>query len=147
MQQLSYGHTHAYERGVVNSNLDQGDFRISCVGGGGGNRDRWGEYSNTDYPEIHIALDHHFYVFYDIDLANLSYEGRMYDLGNSNLLATNQVADAWHRRLNQLPPAKPIMIETANESDMRLLPHSICFQWFGRSDVGTVSTEQSERTV
>lgn len=120
VQQLSYGHTHAYERGVVNSNLDQGDFRISCVGGGGGNRDRWGEYSNTDYPEIHIALDHHFYVFYDIDLANLSYEGRMYDLGNSNLLATNQVADAWHRRLNQLPPAKPIMIETANESDMRL---------------------------
>ncbi len=121
VQQLSYGHTHAYERGVIKSDTDLGDFRISCVGGGGGNRDRWGEYTNTDYPEIHIALDHYFYVMYDINLGDLSYTGQMYDLGNTNVTATNEIADSWHRRLNQSPPAKPTLLDIANQPDLSLL--------------------------
>lgn len=117
VQQLSYGHTHAYERGVIESNTTGGDFRISCVGGGGGNRDRWGEYTNIDYPEVHISLDHHFYVFFDINLADRSFEGRMFDLGNSDVAATNSPADSWHRKLNQPIPDKPQILSAANQPD------------------------------
>ncbi|HOW30809.1 MAG TPA: fibronectin type III domain-containing protein [Bacteroidales bacterium] len=109
VQQLSYGHTHAYEMGVVQSEAENtnGDFRISCVGGGGGNRDRWGEYINNDYPEINIALDHHFYILFDFDLAEKSYTGYMYDLGNSDYPVNNVVSDSWSRKLNQPAPEKP----------------------------------------
>jgi hypothetical protein len=113
VQQLSYGHTHAFERGVIESLAPNtiGDFRINCVGGGGGARDRWGEYTNFDYPQIHIAIDRYFYILFDIDLANASYEAYMYDLGNTNILPTNTVGDQWHRRLNQPAPDKPFMQE------------------------------------
>ncbi len=127
VQQLSYGHTHAYERGVIESNTNEGDFRISCVGGGGGDRDRWGEYTNTDYPQIHTALDHYFYVFFDIDLADRSYEGKMFDLGNTNILATNTIADSWHRKLNQQAPDKPTLVSVANQPDLHLLLSATSF--------------------
>jgi hypothetical protein len=109
VQELCYGHTHAFERGAVESKAENsnGDFRIHCVGGGGGNRDRWGEYTNFDYPQIHIALDHHFYILYDIDLGNATYDAYMFDLGNSDIPATNTAGDQWHRRLNQPAPAAP----------------------------------------
>jgi hypothetical protein len=109
VQQLSYGHTHAYERGVMESRAENanGDFRITCVGGGGGTRDRWGEYTNYDYPQIHIALDHYFYILYDIYPDSSSFEASLFDLGNSDNPATNTVSDAWHRRLNQPAPQVP----------------------------------------
>lgn len=109
VQQLSYGHTHAYEMGVIQSEAanSKGDFRISCVGGGGGDRDRWGEYINYDYPEINIALDHHFYILFDFNLAEKSYTGQMFDLGNPDYAVGNIVSDSWHRKLNQPAPDKP----------------------------------------
>ncbi len=109
VQQLSYGHTHAYEMGVIQSEAanSNGDFRISCVGGGGGDRDRWGEYTNFDYPEINIALDHHFYILFDFNLADKSYTGQMFDLGNPDYAVGNVVSDSWHRKLNQPAPDKP----------------------------------------
>lgn len=111
VQQLSYGHTHAYEMGVVESIAENtnGDFRISCVGGGGGNRDRWGEYTNNDYPQINMALDHFFYILFDFNLAEKSYTGRMFDLGNSDVIFNNVVSDTWHRRLDQAKPDKPVV--------------------------------------
>lgn len=105
--QLSYGHTHAYERGVVESNTSEGDFRISCVGSGGGIRDRWGEYINYDYPQINIALDHYFFIIYDIDVASKTATGTMYDLGNNDYPLDAVVSDTWHRNLTLNAPSKP----------------------------------------
>ena len=111
VQQLSYGHTHAYEMGVVESEAanQNGDFRISCVGGGGGDRDRWGEYTNFDYPQVNTALDHYFYVLFDFNLADKSYTGQMFDLGNVDHLLDNEVSDSWHRKIDQPKPDKPFV--------------------------------------
>jgi predicted phosphodiesterase len=111
VQQLSYGHTHAYEMGVVESEAanQNGDFRISCVGGGGGDRDRWGEYTNFDYPQVQTAIDHYFYVLFDFDLADKSYTGQMFDLGNVDYLLDNEVSDSWHRKIDQPKPDKPVV--------------------------------------
>jgi hypothetical protein len=135
VQQLSYGHTHAYERGVIESKAENtiGDFRISCVGGGGGWRDRWGEYANFDYPQVHTAIDHYFYVLYDIDLENVSYDGYMFDLGNTNLPATNQVLDQWHRRLNQEKPQTPTALEPTYSREGHAVLHATAFS--GQDDV------------
>jgi hypothetical protein len=126
LQQLSYGHTHAYERGVIESEAPDaaGDFRISCVGGGGGNRDRWGEYTNVNYPFIHIALDHYFYVLFDFDLASRSYTGRMFDLGNTDIAGNNEVADTWHRDLMLEAPEKPAVTEPAYTQEGRIVLHA-----------------------
>jgi len=129
VQQLSYGHTHAYERGVIESRspVSEGDFRISCVGGGGGARDRWGVYTNNDYPQIHTALDHYFYILFDIDLANASYDGYMFDLGNTDIPATNTAADQWHRRLNQAAPDKPVALAATTLQNGQAVLHASPF--------------------
>jgi hypothetical protein len=129
VQQLFYGHTHAFERGVIESTAENsnGDFRISCVGGGGGARDRWGEYTNNDYPQIHIAIDHYFYVLFDIDLEDSSFEAYMYDLGNSDIPATNTIGDQWHRKLNQPAPEIPSVSEPSYTQDGRVILHASSF--------------------
>jgi hypothetical protein len=126
VQQLSYGHTHAYEMGVIQSEAENsnGDFRISCVGGGGGDRDRWGEYTNFDYPEINIALDHHFYILFDFNLAEKSYTGQMFDLGNPDYPVGNIVSDSWHRKLNQPAPDKPETLTPTYSSAGNLILHA-----------------------
>jgi acid phosphatase type 7 len=123
VQQLSYGHTHAYERGVIQTlaPVNKGDFRIACVGSGGGWRDRWGEYTNYDYPQIHIAIDHYFYIIFDIDLGDASYEANLYDLGNVDLPATNQLLDEWHHRLNQPKPDQPLALDPETMQDGRII--------------------------
>lgn len=122
--QLSYGHTHAYERGVVESNTNEGDFRISCVGSGGGIRDRWGEYINYDYPQINIALDHYFFIIYDIDVAAKTATGTMYDLGNSDYPLDAVVSDSWHRNLLLNAPAKPQALDPDYYSGIAVLKAS-----------------------
>lgn len=129
VQQLSYGHTHAFERGVIESKAPNanGDFRISCVGGGGGATDRWGVYTNYDYPQIHIGIDHYFYVLYDIDLGNSSFEATMYDLGNSNIPPTNTPGDQWHRRLKQPAPDRPVALEPTPAQNGQVTLHASLF--------------------
>lgn len=129
VQQLSYGHTHAYEMGVIESAAENanGDFRISCVGGGGGYRDRWGEYTNNDYPEINMALDHYFYILFDFNLAEKSYTGQMFDLGNTDVTINNQPSDTWHRSLEQANPDKPTVAAPTYSSDGRLILHASTF--------------------
>ena len=129
VQQLSYGHTHAYEMGVVESGAENadGDFRISCVGGGGGYRDRWGEYTNNDYPEINMALDHYFYVLFDINLAEKSYTGQMFDLGNIDVPVNNQVSDTWHRILDQVKPDQPTVTAPTYSGNGQLVLHASPF--------------------
>ncbi|RPI01785.1 MAG: T9SS C-terminal target domain-containing protein [Calditrichaeota bacterium] len=105
--QATYGHTHAFERGTIESNDERGDFRIVCAGGGGGLTDRWGVYINRDYPQIHVSLDHYFFLLAEIDVAAKSVQTSMYSLGNSDKPYNVKLLDQWHRKLNQAPPAKP----------------------------------------
>ncbi|MDP1676043.1 MAG: T9SS type A sorting domain-containing protein [Bacteroidota bacterium] len=105
--QLSYGHTHGFERGTIESATNEGDFRIVCTGGGGGNTDRWGAFINVDYPSIHVSLDHFFYQIVEIDAAKKTYTGSMYSLGNTEKPYNNELLDSWYRKVGQPAPDVP----------------------------------------
>ena len=108
--QHSYGHTHGYERGTWETidSSPRGDFRIVCGGGSGGATDRWGAYQNNDFSNIHVTLDHYFYQLIEIDPANITYESKMFSLGNSSKARDNELIDTWYRKANQPPPDTPI---------------------------------------
>lgn len=108
--QYSYGHTHGFERGTVESQstTPRTDFRMVCGGGGGGAIDRWGSYKNQDFPSVHIALDDFFYQIIEIDIANKTFESSMYSLGNASKTRNNELRDRWYVKVNQAAPTKPI---------------------------------------
>lgn len=106
--QYSYGHTHGFERGTVESNTTNHDFRQVCGGGGGGATDRWGAYKNTDFQSIHITHDQYFYQLIEIDIKEKIFTSKMYSLGNSNNTRNNELMDSWYIKLNQKAPALPI---------------------------------------
>jgi acid phosphatase type 7 len=124
VQQLTYGHTHAFERGTVESNTPNGDFRIVCAGGGGGETDNWGEFENRDYPFIHIALDHYFFQILEIDAQNRSYEISMYSLGNASRRRNVERMDHWYRKLQQAGPGAPVVRPTSPIGDQVVLNSS-----------------------
>ncbi|MFZ5946657.1 MAG: fibronectin type III domain-containing protein [Stygiobacter sp.] len=107
--QYSYGHTHGFERGTVESlsSTPRTDFRMVCGGGGGGATDRWGAYKNQDFDNIHISFDDYFYQIIEIDVANKTFESSMYSLGNTSKSRNNELRDRWYIKLNQQAPAKP----------------------------------------
>jgi hypothetical protein len=110
-QAHTYGHSHNYERGVIQSAIAStiGDFRIMLSGGAGCSLDRWGMYPNQqDYQEVHKSLDQYCFVIYDIDMDNKSYIGRMYSFGNEDFPRDCELLDTWHRNLLQPAPDKPI---------------------------------------
>ena len=121
VEQISYGHTHAFERGAPM----EGNLRIMCFGGGGGYLDRWRMYSNqTDYPEIHRSHDYHGYAVFDVDCENNSYRATAYSLGNSDVQMDNEVFDSWFRERNAPPPGTPETLypnENAGDVDGRLI--------------------------
>ncbi|MEW6193557.1 MAG: metallophosphoesterase [Bacteroidota bacterium] len=110
--QLSYGHTHGFERGTIESeDLDSNfDFRIVCGGGGGGPIDRWSAFKNFDYPFIHIALDHYFYQLIEIDVSEKIFQSYMYSLGNLSTSKDSELMDSWYRKINQAAPGDPTAI-------------------------------------
>ena len=112
---LTYGHSHAYERGqVTNSSL-----RLLENGGGGAELDRWREYSNqTDYPEIQKTYDYWSYTLIDIDIANKRYDAAMYAIGLDEIAFDNIKIDQFFRdKKNETPPVKPNGISPSNESN------------------------------
>lgn len=117
---LSYGHSHNYERGMYNKPLSifaptepQMDMRLLLSGGAGSSLDRWGMYGNqTDYPEIHRALDYYCYVLVDVDVAAKSYTCETYSFGHFDKPSDNALVDSWHMRLNQAAPDKPFALRT-----------------------------------
>jgi len=108
--QHSYGHTHGFERGTVESESlnPRGDFRMVCGGGGGGATDRWGAYKNMDFPEIQITLDDYFYQIIEIDPAKQTFEASMYSLGNGSKSRDSELRDHWYRKVNQPAPGNPV---------------------------------------
>jgi hypothetical protein len=109
VQQLSYGHTHGFERGSIESeSADQaGDFRIVCGGGSGGALDRWGG-NNKDFQQVQIAYDHHCFQIVEIDIANKIYSSSMYSLGNENYPLNTVKLDSWYHKVNQAAPSTPV---------------------------------------
>ena len=126
VQQLTWGHTHGYERGIAanESALTKGDITLLCNGGGGGTRDRWGEYVQNDYPEIHTSLEQYFYTLCEIDAENKSYEFKVFGLGNPQVPLNNVLIDSWSRKLNQNAPDKPLASSCLVENDNVVLKSS-----------------------
>ncbi|MBU0561709.1 MAG: metallophosphoesterase [Bacteroidetes bacterium] len=108
--QHSYGHTHGYERGTIESVVvnSQGDFRIICGGGGGGAIDRWGAFKNADFPAIHMSYDNYSYQIVEIDVAQKTYQSSMYSLGNSSKPRDSELMDSWYNKITQPAPANPL---------------------------------------
>ena len=131
VEQLSYGHTHSFERGAV---MD-GNLRLMCFGGGGGYLDRWGMYSNqTDYPEFHRSHDYHGYADFDVDCENNSYTATAYSMGNSDVPMNNEVFDTWFRDRNAFPPETPQTLypnENAGDINGRL----VASPYIGENDI------------
>ncbi len=107
VQQLHYGHTHAFERGTIQSGKADGDFRIICGGGGGGALDPWNSSDNHDYNDIQISYSHHFFQILEIDIANHSYQNSMYSLGSTNDPRNSERLDFWYKNKNQSRPNTP----------------------------------------
>jgi len=144
VQQLHSGHTHGFERGTVLSDKANGDFRYVIGGGGGGPLDNWGDFTNYDYPDIHIALDHFCYQILEIDIANHSYQSSMYSLGNQFKARNSELMDTWYKKILQSGPATPA-IENAS-----INPETIQFNtslFSGTDSLMTVEMKINERSV
>ena len=116
----SYGHSHGYERGVLeldDSNVNYThDMHLLLTGGAGSALDRWGMYDNQqDYPEIHMTLDHYVYSIVDVDIDNQSWQVKTYSLGHSDLPLDNVLIDEWHYYMNDPKPDTPIAIAIENQ--------------------------------
>jgi len=124
----SYGHSHAYERGVLrlnesNSNY-QHDAHLLLTGGAGSALDRWGMYNNQeDFPEIHMTFDYYVYSIVDVDVANKSWNIKTYSLGNSDKVLENELIDEWYYNQYDAKPNKPtaISIEDQGTDDATLI--------------------------
>lgn len=108
----SHGHSHNYERGIIQStHPGRWDFRISIIGGAGGALDRWGMYANqTDYPEVQRTLDYYCYGIVEVNKDNRTCDAKMYSLGNPDKPMNNEVMDTWHRYPDQPAPDKPVAL-------------------------------------
>ena len=110
--QYSFGHAHDFELGTItdadpqSSNLH--DFRTLLTGGGGAALTRYFAGSH-DYPEIQETVDDYNYTLIDVDVDNKSYIVEVYTLGKPENPIANQLLDAWHFRILQPPPEKPVV--------------------------------------
>ncbi|MEN8156281.1 MAG: fibronectin type III domain-containing protein [Bacteroidota bacterium] len=122
VQMLSYGHSHNYERGVIESVAENsnGDFYVMLTGGGGSGLDRWGAYPNqTDYPEIMISLDHYMFNIVDIDLHAKTTDVYTYSLGHNDKRLDVELVDHFHRRLEQAAPETPQPLSPQTEAPLQ----------------------------
>lgn len=144
-QMYSYGHSHCYERGAIESDEENtnGDFYIMLTGGGGSDLDRWGMYSNQkDYPEIQIAFDYYMFNLVDIDLNAKTMDVYTYALGNPiNMFDEVKLVDHFYRKLNQPGPEKPVALSI--DTTVRRRPKLIASEFVG---VDSLMTSQFQIT-
>ncbi len=116
----SYGHSHDYERGVLELDSDNenyiNDMHLLLSGGAGSHLDRWGMYDNQqDYPEIHLTLDHYNYTIVEVNIAEKSWEAKTYSMGNSDLYLENELVDHWYNHTSIPKPETPIALRIENQ--------------------------------
>lgn len=109
VQEIHYGHTHGYERGTSTSDIQDGDIRMICTGGGGGPLDPWTAGENKNYSDIHKCISNYFFEILEIDLANHSYLNSVYSLGTLSKPKNSVIIDQWYKKLNQAGPGKPTL--------------------------------------
>ena len=126
VQQLTYGHTHGFERGTVLSEKPDGDFRIVCGGGSGGPLDPWAPGANRDYNNIHKSYSHYCFQILEIDLAGHSWHNSMYSLGSTNNSENAVILDTWYKQKNQAAPDTPV-IESATNSNENIVVNTSKF--------------------
>ncbi len=121
--QYSFGHAHDFELGTItdadpqSSNLH--DFRTLLTGGGGAALTRYFAGSH-DYPEIQETVDDYNYTLMDVDVDKKSYITEVYTLGKPEHQIDNQLLDAWHFRILQQPPEKPVVNAVTTENGVLL---------------------------
>jgi len=125
VRELHYGHTHAYERGTLQSGKTDGDYSIICGGGGGGYLDPWNASDNHDYRDIHISYSDHFFQILEIDIAGHSYQTTMYSIGDENRWKNGEPMDLVYRKNDQPSPATPAIEKVViTEDSVRVLTSS-----------------------
>ncbi len=121
------GHSHNYERGVVEmvnpDTLQQHDMRQMLSGGAGSALDRWGMYPNQhNYPEINKSLDIYCWSLIDIDVDNKTYTCETYSFGNTSSPQNNILADKMYRKITQPGPLKAMAAGVINSNEMVAFP-------------------------
>ncbi len=86
--------------------------------------DRWGEYTNIDYPHIHTSYDYYHYIIVEVDIAQHTFDAVMYSLGNPSRPQDNVIMDQWHFRLNQPRPDKPVAQAPTVQQDVVIFQSS-----------------------
>jgi hypothetical protein len=123
---LSYGHTHAYERGAA----VEGPLHLVLTGGAGSPLDRWRMYGNQeDYPEIQRSHDDYCYNLVDVNPADGSYTLRTFSLGNDGLAGPgifrpNVVIDQFTVRKGVARPAQPVAAPVADSVSLPVILHA-----------------------
>ena len=109
VQQLHYGHTHGFERGAILSEQTDGDFRVICGGGSGGNLDPWAAGENRDFNEINISISNYVFQILEIDIAGQSYQNSVFSLGTLSKPKNGELIDSWYKKVNQEAPNTPVI--------------------------------------
>ncbi len=120
---LTYGHSHAYERGQVL----EGNLRLVENGGGGAELDTWGEYPDhqIDYPEIQKTFDYWSFTLFDIDVENKSYKAEVYAIGQEDGNGGRIIFDPLRKvdefirnKADETPPITPQPIAPEKETEV-----------------------------
>jgi hypothetical protein len=147
VQQMHYGHTHGFERGAILSEQPDGDFRIICGGGSGGNLDPWVAGENRDFNEINVCISNYVFQILEIDIAGKSYQNSVYSLGTLSKPKNGELIDSWYKKVNQDAPNTPVIENVTAHADFVQINTS---QFSGTDSVMTVqmqilnSTQNSE---
>ncbi len=147
VQQMHYGHTHGFERGAILSEQSDGDFRIICGGGSGGNLDPWVAGENRDFNEINVCISNYVFQILEIDIAGKSYQNSVYSLGTLSKPKNGELIDSWYKKVNQEAPNTPVIENVTAHADFVQINTS---QFSGTDSVMTVqmqimnSTQNSE---
>jgi Icc-related predicted phosphoesterase len=117
VQQINYGHTHGFERGTIQSEQKDGDFRIICGGGGGGFLDPWAAGENRDFNDITKTISNYIFQILEIDIANQSFQNSVYSLGTLSSPKNGELIDSWYKKTNQIAPQTPIIEKVTTYKD------------------------------
>lgn len=108
VQEIHYGHTHGFERGIIPSDQPDADIRTICGGGGGGPLDPWAAGENQDLSDIHSTISNYCFQILEIDVGDHSYRNSMYSLGELNKPKNAELLDTWYKKKNQPGPDTPV---------------------------------------